>query len=218
LNRRIRRILWILGFAFVLHELEEWNLVSWQQANFEPPPQFTDREARTLLILFALLGISFTALCNWLLSLRVALVALLPLFVAIIFGNALTHIFWLFYFQTYSPGVVTSAFVLVPLTLLLVREVLQEHLVPPHTSGCFLHWQCSSPLPRRSPAAPCPARSLPFCISAPTWHGGCRVRHNKPMKRTSNSAVQMTAVLFRNNLVGFGDRGGAIQRRLSPIR
>jgi hypothetical protein len=130
LNRRIRRILWLLGFAFVFHELEEWNLVSWHQANFEPPPQFTDREARTLLILFALLGISFTALCNWLLSLRVALVALLPLFVAIIFGNALTHIFWLFYFQTYSPGVVTSAFVLVPLTLLLVREVLQEHLVP----------------------------------------------------------------------------------------
>ena len=130
MNRRIRRILWLLGIAFVFHELEEWNIVSWQQANFEPPPQFTDREARTLLILFALLGISFTALSNWLLSLRAALVVLLPLFVAIILGHALTHIFWLLYFQTYAPGVVTSAFLLVPLTLLLVRGVLQERLVP----------------------------------------------------------------------------------------
>ncbi len=127
---RIRRILWLLAIAFVFHELEEWNIVSWQQANFEPPPQFTNREARTLLIFFAFLGISFTALCNYFLSLRAAVLALLPLFVAIILGNALTHIFWLFYFQTYAPGVVTSAFVLVPLTFILVRWVLQEQLVP----------------------------------------------------------------------------------------
>ena len=130
MHRRIRRILWLLGIAFVLHEFEEWNIVSWQQANFEPSPQFTDREARTLLVLFALLGLSFTALSNWLLSLRAALVVLLPLFVAIILGNALTHIFWLLYFQAYAPGVVSSALLLVPLTLLLIRAVLQERLVP----------------------------------------------------------------------------------------
>ena len=125
----IRDVLWLVGLAFVLHEAEEWNLVSWFQANFEPPPQFTDREARTLLALFALLGISFTALSIRLLSLRAALYALLPLFVAVVLGNALTHIFWLFYFQTYAPGVLTSAFLLVPLTLYLVRGVLQERLV-----------------------------------------------------------------------------------------
>ena len=130
LNLRIRRVLWLIGLAFVLHEAEEWNLVSWFQANFEPAPQFTDREARTLLALFALLGISFTALSIRLLSLRAALFALLPLFVAVVLGNALTHIFWLFYFQTYAPGVLTAAFLLVPLTLYLVRSVLQERLVP----------------------------------------------------------------------------------------
>ena len=54
MNRRIHRILWFLGIAFVFHELEEWHIVSWQQTNFEPSQQFTDREARTLLILFAL--------------------------------------------------------------------------------------------------------------------------------------------------------------------
>ena len=130
LNLPVRRLLWLIGFAFVLHEAEEWNLVSWLHANFEPPPQFNDREARTLLALFALLGISFTTLSIRLFSLRAAVFALLPLFVGVVFGNALTHIFWLFYFQTYAPGVLTSAFLLVPLTLYMIRGVLQERLVP----------------------------------------------------------------------------------------
>jgi len=40
----------------------------------------------------------------------------------------------------------------------------------------------------------------------------------KPMKRTLNSAVQLTAVPFDNYLFRLGGVGGAIQRRLSPIR
>lgn len=127
----IRRVLWLLGFAFVLHEAEEWNLAPWLQANFEPAPQLSDRGARTLLVLFALLGVSFTALSIRLMSLRGALFALLPLFVAVVLGNALTHIFWLFHFQTYAPGSLTAALLLVPLTIYLVRRVLQEGLVPP---------------------------------------------------------------------------------------
>jgi hypothetical protein len=125
-----RRILWLLGFAFVLHEFEEWNLVAWLSAHFEPAPRFDDREARSLLVLFALLGFSFTALSLRLLGLRAALFALLPLFVGVVLGNALTHIFWLFYFGGYAPGVLTAALLIVPLTALLVHRVLRERLVP----------------------------------------------------------------------------------------
>ena len=126
----IRNLLWLLGVSFALHEAEEWNLVSWERANFTPPPQFNDLAVRTLLVLFALLGLSFTALSIRLLSPRGALIALLPLFVTVVLGNALTHIFWLFYFRTYAPGVVTSGLLLVPLTFYLVHRVLQERLVP----------------------------------------------------------------------------------------
>jgi hypothetical protein len=38
------------------------------------------------------------------------------------------------------------------------------------------------------------------------------------MKRTLNSVVQMTAVVYGINLFRLGGVGGAIQRRLSPIR
>lgn len=126
----IHRLLWLLAASFALHEAEEWNLVSWQRAHFTPPPLFDDLAARSLLLLFALLGISFTALSVRLLGSRSALIALLPLFVAVVFGNALTHVFWLFYFDAYAPGVATSALLLVPLTLHLVHRVLRERLVP----------------------------------------------------------------------------------------
>lgn len=129
-NSSVRRVLWMLGFAFVLHEAEEWHLVSWCGAHFEPGPAFTDREARTLLVLFALLGFGLTVVSMRLLSLRRALLVLLPFFVAILLGNALTHVFWLFYFRAYAPGVVTSALLIVPLALYLVREVLARRLVP----------------------------------------------------------------------------------------
>lgn len=126
----VRRTLWLIGFAFVLHELEEWNLVSWLEANFEPAPAFTDRAVRTLLVLFAALGLSFTALAIRLLSLRSALLVLLPLFLVVFLGNALTHVVWLFSFGAYAPGVLTSALLMIPLTLHLARVVLRERLAP----------------------------------------------------------------------------------------
>jgi hypothetical protein len=38
------------------------------------------------------------------------------------------------------------------------------------------------------------------------------------MKRTLNSSLQISAVLFGFNLLRLGGVGGAIQSRLSPIR
>jgi uncharacterized protein with HXXEE motif len=122
--------LWLLGLSFALHEAEEWNIVAWEHAHFEPPPEFSDLAARTLLVLFALLGLSFTALAIRLFSLRSALLALLPFFVTVVLGNALTHIFWLFYFRSYAPGVATAALLLVPLGSHLVYRVLREGLAP----------------------------------------------------------------------------------------
>lgn len=78
----VRRLLWLLAFAFVLHAAEEWNLVPGLAAHFEPAPRFSDRDARTLQLLFALLGFAFTALSLRLLSLLAALFALLPLYAA----------------------------------------------------------------------------------------------------------------------------------------
>jgi hypothetical protein len=129
-SRAVRRVLWALALAFVLHEAEEWNLVAWEREHFVPPPQIDDLAVRTLLVAFATLALVFTAAALRFLSLRGALLALLPFYFTIVFGNALTHVFWLFYFRAYAPGVVTSALLLVPLTALLATRVLRERLAP----------------------------------------------------------------------------------------
>jgi hypothetical protein len=133
----VRTLLWLIAFAFALHEVEEWNLVGWLAAHFEPQPAFSDRDARTLLVLFALLGLGFTALSLRFLSLRGALFALIPLFVGVVLGNALTHIVWSVYFGGYAPGVATSALLLLPLIVWLLVRVVHERLVPP---AFFLPW------------------------------------------------------------------------------
>jgi hypothetical protein len=125
----LRRVLWLLAISFALHEAEEWNIVAWQRATFTPAPEFDELGARVLLVLFALLGVGFTAAALTLLRMREALFALLPLFVAVVLGNALTHVGWQLAFGGYAPGVVTSAVLLVPLTAHLVYRVLRERLV-----------------------------------------------------------------------------------------
>ena len=125
----LRRLLWALAAVFAVHEAEEWNLVTWLQAHFTPEPGFTDLGARTLLVLFASLAVSFTVLAARFLSERAAVVALAPLFLSVVLGNALTHLFWCIYFRGYAPGIITSL-ALIPLALAFARLTLREHLAP----------------------------------------------------------------------------------------
>jgi hypothetical protein len=126
----LRRLFWLLGVAFVLHELEEWNLGAWERSHFSPPPEISDRDLRTLLVLFAALGLGFTALALRFLPPRAATLSLLALFVAVVFGNALTHLFWLFQFGGYGPGAATVGLLLLPLTLALLSRVIRERAAP----------------------------------------------------------------------------------------
>ncbi len=126
----VRRVLWCLAVAFVVHEAEEWNLGAWERATFTPPPDVSDRELRTLLAVFAALGFGFTALALTRFRPRTALLALLPLYVTVIFGNALTHLYWFFRFGGYGPGVLSAAVLVAPLTLVLVYLVLRDRAAP----------------------------------------------------------------------------------------
>ncbi len=143
---RVESIFAWLALAFVLHEAEEWNLVAWFEAHFTPAPGFTDRGARTLLVLFSVLAVAFTGLCLRVLSPRGARLALLPFYLGIVAGNALTHVFWLVSFRSYAPGVVTSALLVLPLTALLVTRVLRERLVPAAYVGVWLAIALAQPL------------------------------------------------------------------------
>ncbi len=49
--------------------------------------------------------------------------------IAVATQNALQHVYWLFYFKQYAPGIITSAVCLIPLGVYLVlRAVLQSYV------------------------------------------------------------------------------------------
>jgi hypothetical protein len=60
---------------------------------------------------------------------RSTLCAVLPLFIVVGVGNALTHVFWLLYFGSYAPGVATAALVLAPVTVYISLRAVRENLV-----------------------------------------------------------------------------------------
>ena len=126
---RIRFVLWLFLFGFVLHEFEEWNLVEWQTRSFHPDPGFTTHQSRVLLVSLAVMGVGFAAPCIHFLEERTAVRILVPLFVAPIVANAFTHVLWTILFAGYAPGVATSVLVLLPAGLyLLWRSYVDRHL------------------------------------------------------------------------------------------
>ena len=129
MSNRLHRLFGLLAGVFALHEAEEWNLVEWLGLHFTPEPGFSDQGARTLLVLFTALAVSFTIVSLRFLSQRAALMVLLPLYLTVVLGNSLTHLFWVAYFGGYAPGAVTSL-VLVPLAVRLARLCLRERLAP----------------------------------------------------------------------------------------
>jgi hypothetical protein len=126
---QIRRLVWLLPAAFALHELEEWNIVPWFRENFSPQTELTDLGARTLLAAFSLGAFLFTGFAALLPTIRMTLCAVLPLFIVIGVGNALTHVFWLLYFGSYAPGVATAALLVAPVTIYISQRAVWENHV-----------------------------------------------------------------------------------------
>ncbi len=127
---RLQRLVWLLPMAFALHEAEEWNIVPWFRASFTPQTELTDLGARTLLVAFSFAAFLWTGVASLLPTTRMTLLAVLPLFIVAGVGNALTHVYWLFYFGAYAPGVATAALLVAPATLFVSFRAVRERLVP----------------------------------------------------------------------------------------
>jgi hypothetical protein len=122
-------VLWLFPIAFALHEAEEWNIMKWYHRNYSDLPPATDRSARTWIVFISLVGFAWTAIAVLPGSPSVAAFVLLPL-VAIAIQNGLQHIYWLFCFRQYAPGVVTSVLLVIPIGGYIVAMAVQQGHVP----------------------------------------------------------------------------------------
>jgi hypothetical protein len=122
-------VLWLFPIAVAVHEAEEWNIVRWYEQNFANLPPLTDKGARAWLVFSSLLGFVWTGIAVLPAHPAVAAFVLLLAF-ALMLQNGLQHIYYLFYFRHYAPGVVTTMILLIPTISYLTARAVQEGHVP----------------------------------------------------------------------------------------
>ena len=121
-------MLWVFFVVFVLHEFEEWNIDQFERRNFVGlPPAATDRSARMWIGFVCLVGLIWCVAATFPADPSLAAWIFLPA-IAIMIQNALQHVFWSFYFRSYSPGAITSVLLLIPIgCYVMVRAVDQGY-------------------------------------------------------------------------------------------
>jgi len=129
--------LWLFAIAFALHEVEEWNILSWYQRNYVDLPPSTNKAVRVWIVFVSLIGFVWCAVATLPGNPVLAAYVFLPA-TAVAMQNALQHIFWLFYFKQYAPGIITSMFCLIPLGIYLAVRALSDNLVPVWYVGILL--------------------------------------------------------------------------------
>ena len=58
-------------------------------------------------------------------------------FVPMVFPNAIQHVYWLFHFGAYAPGVATAVLLLIPITLYLTVRSVREARLPGWIAAAF---------------------------------------------------------------------------------
>lgn len=122
-------LIWLFPLALALHEAEEWYIIGWYERNFVDLPPKTDASTRTFLVFMSLLGFVWTGLALLFPDPRAG-AFLLSLLAMVVLLNALQHLYWLWAFRAYAPGVITSLLFLIPLMVHFGRVALEQALLP----------------------------------------------------------------------------------------
>lgn len=130
-NRLSFRILiWILPIAWAFHEIEEWNIISWYQRHFVNPPEMAPLSVLILLTCSTLVGFLWTFIASLFRNAKMTIRDLLLFFILVAFMNAIQHISWTVMFRAYSPGVLSSVFLIIPPVIYVTWRALKERLLP----------------------------------------------------------------------------------------
>jgi hypothetical protein len=120
----------LIPIALALHEAEEWNIEHWYRRNYvDLPAGRTKTTIRFFLVFLSCIGFVWTGIAMCWGDPGVAAWIILPL-VFLMIQNVLQHVYWQFLFKEYAPGIVTSAFLLGPLSSWFVYVSVVNGSVP----------------------------------------------------------------------------------------
>jgi hypothetical protein len=129
-------LLWAVPIVNMLHELEEWNVIPWEQATFVGLMPISNLAIRLLLLANSLFAFFFVWLATRFRNARITAYIVVPA-IALIILNGGQHILWSISFLSYSPGLIFGGIIGVPLYLYLVIRATTERLVHPVYTGVF---------------------------------------------------------------------------------
>lgn len=121
--------LWLFVIAFSLHEVEEWNILRWYQRNYLDLPPSTDKAVRVWIVFVILVGLAWCAVATLPGNPVFAAYVFLPA-IAVAMQNALQHVYWLFFFNQYAPGIITSVILILPSGGYLALRAIWQGYVP----------------------------------------------------------------------------------------
>ena len=120
---------WIFCLVFALHELEEWNILTWHQQHHENFPPLTNLDIRTFLIFITIVFAAWTSISLIPKKTKIRAYLFLPA-VALAVSNGVMHIFWLFSYGAYAPGVIFGGIAGVPLGAYIAWFSINKQLLP----------------------------------------------------------------------------------------
>ncbi len=125
----LRSIVWLFPVVFLFHELEEWNILDWYHRFYVDMPASTHFSVRIWIVTISVVGFLLTGLTLVSKNPKVTAYMIVPL-VALTVLNGLQHLYWLFFFKAYAPGVVFGGIIGVVLGFYIIGRALAEKLIP----------------------------------------------------------------------------------------
>jgi len=123
-----RQYIWGLPIAFVLHEIEEINILPWHQQYWTNPPDITNVTVWTWLAFISLVGFIWTFLSLLPKNPKVSAFIIFPFFILTVFGNVLQHMYLFLITLNYIPGTITALILLLPVILYIVIRSIRDKI------------------------------------------------------------------------------------------
>lgn len=128
--------LWVVPVLYALHELEEWNVLRWEQAHFVGLPFIPIVGSRLWFLASGAAGFLITWIATRFKNPKITAAITVPVILLTVLNGA-QHIFWTIYFRDAAPGVIFGGLLGVPFGLFLVVKAVKDRLVHPVYAAPF---------------------------------------------------------------------------------
>ncbi len=125
---QFNKLIWLIPIVYLLHELEEWYIFEWWSNVFPDSAPLPVFAGRVWLLASSAIGFILIALFSYFKNPKTVAISSLIL-ASLPFANGLQHLYWLFYFSSYAPGVIFASFIGIPVTIYIVWRAISENLI-----------------------------------------------------------------------------------------